>query len=162
MLNNKNIFYFEIWVIKNADTFFSQMKILHRSCGEVSLFHKVGIEKWGFFTGLEIFILLFLQFKGIMALPGKGDIGERRNERRAEKEEKERTRKIRARRKRQKRRHYKGSWRLRRKRRKVWDRGLPSPLIPLERMSWSVPLPQKDGPVIFPGKVTRSKGKLNP
>ena len=68
---------------------------------------------------MEIFLLLFLQFKGIMALPGKGDIGERRNERRAEKEEKERTRKIRARRKRQKRRHYKGSWRLRRKRRKV-------------------------------------------
>ena len=69
MLNNKNIFYFEIWVIKNADTFFSQMKILHRSCGEVD------IEKWGFFTGLEIFLLLFLQFKEILALPGKGDIG---------------------------------------------------------------------------------------
>ena len=147
--------------IKNADTFFSQMKILHRSCGEVSQFHKVGIEKWEFFAGLEIF-LLFLPLKGLWLYQEREILEERRNERRTEKEEKERTRKIRARRKRQTRRHYKGSWRLRRKRRKVWERSLPSSLVPLKGMSWSVPLPQKDGPVIFPGTVTRSNGKLNP
>lgn len=45
---------------------------------EVSQFHKVGIEKQGFLTGLEIFLLPFLQLEGIMSLSGKGDIGEKK------------------------------------------------------------------------------------
>ena len=36
---------------------------------------QMGIKKRGFFTVLEIFLLLFLQLEGIMALPGKGAIG---------------------------------------------------------------------------------------
>lgn len=40
----------------------------------VSQFCKRGTEKQGFLTGLEIFILLFLQLEGFMGLPRKGDI----------------------------------------------------------------------------------------
>lgn len=42
---------------------------------EVSQFYNVAIEKQGFLTGLQNFLLLLLQFEGVMVLPGMGDIG---------------------------------------------------------------------------------------
>lgn len=65
----------------------------------VSQFYKMGIEKQGFLTGLEIFILFSFNLKGLWLYPEREILEEGRNERRwkMEKQEgEEGTRKIRA------------------------------------------------------------------
>lgn len=108
---------------------------------------------------MEIFLLLFLQFKEIMAVPGKEILEERRNERRTER--KKRTRKIRARRKRQKRKAIKGAGDEKEEKESMREK-FALPFDSSRKDVLICPLLRKDGPVVFSGKVTRSNGKLNP